>query len=195
MTAPLHMMKLCVGASGPDELARWQRDRFGGAPAQHVTRMWPKRQDELLAGGSIFWVFKGTMLARQRILDLQQRTGGDGITRCALLLDPKLVPVAAVPRRAFQGWRYLKPGDAPPDVPATRAAETAQILAEHRGRQAHLDHSLPDFTVKTGGAVCRSRNLVMSDSVCEEAAQAVLEHLALFGQVEIHVKAPGLPWK
>ena len=125
MTAPLHMMKLCVGASGPDELARWQRDRFGAAPAQHVTRMWPKRCDELLAGGSIFWVFKGTMLARQRVVGLEQRKGDDGIPRCALMLDPVLVPVAAVPRRPFQGWRYLKPSEAPPDMPAHRATEAA----------------------------------------------------------------------
>ena len=124
MTAPLHMMKLCVGAGGADALAQWQRERFGDGPAQHVTRMWPRRAEELLAGGSIYWVFKGTMLARQRLLAFEERKGDDGITRCALLLDPKLVPVAAVPRRAFQGWRYLKPGDAPPDVPEHRAADT-----------------------------------------------------------------------
>lgn len=124
MTAPLHIMKLCVGAPHPESLERWQAERFGGGPAEHVTRMWPKRAEELLAGGSIFWVFKGTMLARQRILDLQERVGGDGITRCALILDREVVRVSAVPRRAFQGWRYLSPADAPPDLPAGRAAES-----------------------------------------------------------------------
>ena len=119
------MMKLCVGAESPEVLERWQRDRFGGGPAQHVTRMWPRRGDELLAGGSIYWVFKGAMLARQRLIGLEERLGGDGITRCALILAPELVRVAAVPRRAFQGWRYLQPGDAPPDLPASRAAEAA----------------------------------------------------------------------
>lgn len=122
-TASLHMMKLCVGAPHPESLERWQAERFGGGPAEHITRMWPKRAEELLAGGSIFWVFKGTMLARQRILDLQQRTGGDNITRCALILDREVIRVSAVPRRAFQGWRYLTPADAPPDLPAGRAAE------------------------------------------------------------------------
>ena len=125
MTAPLHMMKLCVGAASPDVLERWQRDRFGGGPAEHITRMWPKRSKELLAGGSLFWVFKGTMLARQRLIGLDERIGADGIARCALILDPQVVRVAGVPRRAFQGWRYLSPQDAPPDLPAGRAAEPA----------------------------------------------------------------------
>ncbi|MFC0339220.1 DUF1489 family protein [Paracoccus niistensis] len=125
MTTPsLHMMKLCVGAPHPESLERWQAERFGDGPAEHITRMWPKRAEELLAGGSIYWVFKGTMLARQRILDLQQRTGGDNITRCALILDREVIRVSAVPRRAFQGWRYLTPADAPPDLPAGRAAES-----------------------------------------------------------------------
>lgn len=125
MTAPLHLMKLCVGAPSPEVLERWQRDRFGDRPAEHVTRMWPKRAEELLAGGSLFWVFKGTMLARQRLIGLEQRDGADGITRCALILDRQVVRVSALPRRAFQGWRYLSAADAPPDVPASRAAEAA----------------------------------------------------------------------
>ena len=123
MTASLHMMKLCVGAETPEVLESWQRDRFGNGPAAHVTRMWPKRGEDLLAGGSLYWVFKGSMLARQRLLALEERTGADGITRCALILDREVVRVAAVPRRAFQGWRYLAAADAPPDLPAARAAE------------------------------------------------------------------------
>lgn len=122
MTTPLHLMKLCVGAEGPDDLAAWQT-RFGAGPAVHVTRMWPKREADLLAGGSIFWVFKGVMLARQRILSLERVEGADGILRCGLVLDRDLVRVAAVPRRPFQGWRYLNATDAPPDLPAGRAAE------------------------------------------------------------------------
>lgn len=125
MTAPLNMMKLCVGAAAPEDLEEWQKARFGDGPAMHVTRMWPKRADELLSGGSIYWVFKGTMLARQRLLELREVTGDDGITRCALVLDPQLVRVAPVPRRAFQGWRYLPGADAPPDLPQGRATETA----------------------------------------------------------------------
>ena len=124
MTAILHLMKLCVGAESPDDLAAWQK-RFGAGPAMHVTRMWPKREAELLAGGSIYWVFKGVMLARQRILSLERIEGEDGILRCGLVLDRDLVRVAAVPRRPFQGWRYLPAEDAPPDIPAGRASEEA----------------------------------------------------------------------
>lgn len=124
MSATLHLMKLCVGADGPADLAAWQASHFGRAPARHVTRMWPKRDDELLQGGSIYWVFKGVMLARQRILALEPVEGADGVRRCGLVLDRALVPVAAVPRRPFQGWRYLEARDAPPDLPASREAET-----------------------------------------------------------------------
>ncbi|MFC3568628.1 DUF1489 family protein [Paracoccus simplex] len=136
MGASLNLMKLCVGCDDPAELAAWQQHRFQGGPARHVTRMWPKREAELLDGGSIYWVFKGVMQARQRILDLQEVTGEDGIRRCALILEPALVRVAAVPRRPFQGWRYLPAADAPPDLPAGRGAEPnlppeiARALAE-----------------------------------------------------------------
>ena len=123
MAAPLNLMKLCVGADGPADLAAWQAQRFGAEPAAHVTRMWPKREAELLDGGSIYWVFKGVMLARQRLLSLDERIGEDGIRRCALILDRALIPVAAVPRRPFQGWRYLNGADAPADLPQSRAAE------------------------------------------------------------------------
>lgn len=136
MSEPLHMMKLCVGADRPEDLEEWQQERFGAGPAIHVTRMRPKRAEELLAGGSIYWVFRGVMLARQRLLGLNDRVGADGITRCALVLDPQLVRVAAVPRRPFQGWRYLDPKDSPRDLPKARAKDDplppalAQALAE-----------------------------------------------------------------
>lgn len=123
MTATLHMMKLCVGAEGPDDLLAWQQQRFGDGPAMHVTRMWPKREAELLAGGSIYWVFKGMMLARQGLLRLDERIGEDGIRRCALVLDRDLIRVAAVPRRPFQGWRYLPASDAPPDLSSSDSDE------------------------------------------------------------------------
>ena len=125
MSASLNLIKLCVGADGPEDLLDWQQQRFGDGPARHVTRMWPRREAELLDGGSIYWVFKGVLLARQRILRLEEQIGQDEIRRCALVLDRELVRVAAVPRRPFQGWRYLPGGDAPPDLPPSRAEETA----------------------------------------------------------------------
>lgn len=123
MSTTLNLMKLCVGSEGPDELSQWQQQRYGDDPACHVTRMWPKREAELLNGGSIYWVFKGVMLARQRLLRLDERIGEDGIRRCALILDRELVRVSAVPRRPFQGWRYLATKDAPPDIPTGRNQE------------------------------------------------------------------------
>ncbi|AXC50370.1 DUF1489 family protein [Paracoccus suum] len=132
MTQHLNLMKLCVGCGSPGELEQWQR-RFGEGPAEHVTRMWPTREAELLAGGSIFWVFKGVMLARQRLLRLDERTGTDGIRRCALILDRRVVRTSAMPRRPFQGWRYLRQADSPQDVSEERAAEP--VLPPHLLRE------------------------------------------------------------
>lgn len=133
---PLHLLKLCVGAESVADLAQWQARRFGGNPAEHVTRMWPKREAELLDGGSLFWVIKGLVLCRQRLVGLEERRGADGIRRCALRLDPEIVLTEVLPKRAFQGWRYLAGAEAPPDVPKGRAAEPtlprdlARALAE-----------------------------------------------------------------
>jgi hypothetical protein len=85
--------------------------------------MWPKQADALLNGGALYWVFKGLILCRQRILRLDEVTGGDGILRCGIVLDPEVIRTAATPKRPFQGWRYLRPGDAPPDLPKGRESE------------------------------------------------------------------------
>lgn len=125
MSAQVNLVKLCVGADSPADLAAWQEMRYGTGPACHVTRMWPKRETELLDGGSLYWVFKGVMLARQELIGMEERIGEDGIRRCALMLARDLIPVAAVPRRPFQGWRYLAASDAPPDLPRGRANDDA----------------------------------------------------------------------
>ena len=116
--AKLHLMKLSVGTTDIADLAAWQdtRRRATGQPNQHVTRMWPKREAELLQGGSIYWVIKGVMQARQRLIALDEVIGEDGIRRCALVLDQQIYRTAPTPRRAFQGWRYLATSDAPPDL-------------------------------------------------------------------------------
>ena len=109
-----------------DDLAAWhtspQAQTRDGLP-RHITRMWPKRGDEVLNGGSIYWVIKGVILCRQHVLRLDEVVGSDGIRRCAIVLDPKLVRVAPAPRRPFQGWRYLQTADSPPDLSETRQAE------------------------------------------------------------------------
>jgi hypothetical protein len=128
----VHLLKLCVGAESVEDLLSWQSERFGAEPAVHVTRMWPKREAEILAGGSLYWVFRGLVLARQRVLRLDRRTGEDGIARCAVTLDRAAVRVVPVPRRPFQGWRYLRAEDAPPDL-ARGSAESelpTRLLAE-----------------------------------------------------------------
>jgi hypothetical protein len=126
----VHLLKLCVGADGIEDLAAWQANRMAERRASgldpvpmHVTRMWPKRGEELLDGGSIYWVFRGLVLARQRILGLDPRRGEDGIERCALRLDAEIVRTHAMPRRPFQGWRYLRPEDAPADLSQSAAAQ------------------------------------------------------------------------
>lgn len=119
----VNLLKLCVGAESVEDLTGWQADRFGTGTPFHVTRMWPKRAEEVLAGGSLYWVFKGLVLCRQRIVGLEERLGADGITRCAILLDPEAVRVEPMPKRPFQGWRYLDPKDAPADLRAGREHE------------------------------------------------------------------------
>ena len=78
--------------------------------------MWPKREDDLLDGGSIYWVFKGLILCRQRILRLDEVMRHDGVRMCGIVLDEEIIRTQAAPRRPFQGWRYLKPQDAPRDL-------------------------------------------------------------------------------
>jgi hypothetical protein len=134
-----HILKLCVGAESIEDLAAWQAQNAHLWPkgrAIHVTRMWPKREAELLGGGSLYWVIKGQILARQRVLGLEAVEGSDGVTRCALHLDPEIIRTSPALRRPFQGWRYLAPADAPPDLGSARAAddalppELARALAE-----------------------------------------------------------------
>ena len=121
---PLHLLKLCVGVSEIDELESWVKDaRAGRDTLDHVTRMFPKRRDEILQGGSLYWVIRGMILCRQPIAALDEVTGDDGITRCRILFRPQIIPVRPVPRRAFQGWRYLEEADAPPDLPKAARVE------------------------------------------------------------------------
>ncbi len=135
----INIIKLCVGCDSIEDLAAWRSANAHLWPPGtniHVTRMSPKRVDEVLAGGSLYWIIKGQVLCRQRILDLRAVQGSDGINRCAIVMDHEIIRTHAVPRRAFQGWRYLAPEDSPPDLPKTRAAEAelpqdmARALAE-----------------------------------------------------------------
>ncbi len=115
MDNKLHIIKLCVGCSSPEELQAWQDTRAD--PLRHVTRMWPKRADEIAGLGSIYWVMNGEIRCRQGITGFSEVIGEDGIRRCGIEFDRELVLVRPALRRPFQGWRYLKAEDAPPDLP------------------------------------------------------------------------------
>lgn len=119
----LHLIKLCVSCESIRDLEEWieetrlQRRRLGLPEEQtHTTRMVPKRIDELLDGGSLYWVIKGQVSCRQRLTDIRTFTDGEGIQRCHLVLEPVVIPVEPQPRRPFQGWRYIEGKDAPRDI-------------------------------------------------------------------------------
>lgn len=119
----LHLIKLSVGPKDVAALTALQQDRLRTDPPLRAwTRMFPKRIDEVTAGGSIYWVVGGFVRVRQRILGLREEAWDDATPCAALLLDPVLVPVEARPMKAFQGWRYLKPEEAPPDIAQDRPA-------------------------------------------------------------------------
>ena len=120
----VHLIKLSVGTDSIEDLAAWQIRRLAAMKANgdrrpslyHRTFQTPKRRDDLRDGGSIYWVIKGIVQARQRLVDLREGSKDDGSPCCLLILDPALVPVRPVPRRPFQGWRYLDAADAPADL-------------------------------------------------------------------------------
>ena len=124
----VNLIKLSVGTESVEDLIAWQRHRSSqieDGNYYHVTRMWPKREAEVLNGGSIYWVIKGEVQARQRVKEFRERIGQDGIRRCALMLDPEVIRVTPSLKRPFQGWRYLEQKDEPMDLPEGRENEAA----------------------------------------------------------------------
>jgi len=113
----VHLKKLSVGSTSLDSLREAQTQRLAnGARLVHVTRNRPRRADELLDGGSIYWIIKGVMTARQSVIDLAEAQRSDGSLACGVVLSPEIVPVAPIRMRIFQGWRYLEVNEAPPDL-------------------------------------------------------------------------------
>lgn len=140
---PLHMIKLCVGAESVEDLDAWIRECLaeasaaGRAPEQtHTTRMVPKRAAEIAGDGSLYWVIRGFVQVRQRILEIRPVKHADGIERCDLVLEPVLQRTEMQPRRPFQGWRYLDPKDAPRDLRRNTVAD--DIHPEMRRALAEL---------------------------------------------------------
>lgn len=119
----LHLIKLCVGCDSIRDLEEWIAEKLAEKrkkkqPLEHIhrTRMMPTRKDELVDGGSLYWVIRGQVACRQKLLDIRPYTDKEGIKRCAIVLDPKVIPVTPRPSRPFQGWRYLRAKDAPADL-------------------------------------------------------------------------------
>ena len=136
----LHLLKLCVGCDSIEDLEEWialrlkEARRAGKEPVHgHVTRMIPKRAEELVDGGSLYWVIRGNVQVHQRILDVRPFRDREGIQRCRLVLDPKTNATEWKPRRAFQGWRYLKAQDAPEDLGASGAGAMPEALRRALG--------------------------------------------------------------
>jgi hypothetical protein len=136
----LHLIKLCVGCDSVRDLEDWiqqklkqRRKRGLSREHMHRTRMVPKRAAELCDGGSLYWVIRGEIMCRQRIIDVRPFTDRDGIGRCYLVLEPKPILVAPRPYRAFQGWRYLLAKDVPRDL--DRAAPGAKNMPEALRRE------------------------------------------------------------
>ncbi|WP_315703263.1 MULTISPECIES: DUF1489 domain-containing protein [unclassified Bradyrhizobium] len=130
----LHLIKLAVGCESVNELKEWIAERMQAARKKglpehhvHVTRMTPKRIEEILAGGSLYWVIRGEIAARERIIAVEPFRDRDGIGRCRLVMQPKVISVSPRPMRPFQGWRYLKPDDAPPDLGKASADSVAAM--------------------------------------------------------------------
>jgi hypothetical protein len=142
----LHLIKLCVGCDSIEDLASWQVERLkqrrkaGEKRPQlfHRTFQTPKRREELLDGGSLYWVIKGLVQVRQPLADIGEGTKEDGTPCCLLILKNELVPVRPTPRRAFQGWRYLDPDEAPEDLAGRSAAGVAAMPPRLRKQLAEL---------------------------------------------------------
>ena len=143
---PLHIVKLCVGTTTIEDLAEWQAERLAEQQRSgikqpqlfHTTFQSPKRQAEVLDGGSLYWVIKGIISVRQRLVGFGEGQKADGKPACLLLLDKTLVPVRPVPRRPFQGWRYLAADAAPADLKLGANDTTAAMPPAMRKELANL---------------------------------------------------------
>ena len=128
--AALNLIKLCVGADSVEDLRAWidfrldEKREAGEKPEHfHTTRMIPKRAHEIVGQGSLYWVIKGRVQCRQRVVDIRPFVDNEGISRCRIVLDPEVVLTHSQPKRPFQGWRYLDPKDAPPDLSKARTGD------------------------------------------------------------------------
>jgi hypothetical protein len=117
---PLHLLKMAVGAADLNELRRFRAERTAERGWCAVyTRNRPRREAEVLDGGSLYWVIRGQIRARQRVLAFHAERDDDGRAYCLIETEPEVVATLLRPFRPFQGWRYMRPVDAPPDAQGT----------------------------------------------------------------------------
>jgi hypothetical protein len=138
---PLHLIKLAVGCDSVKDLKDWIAERMKAAKKKglpqhhvHVTRMVPKRGDEIVSGGSLYWVIKGEIAAREKIIAIEPFRDKHGIGRCRIVMQPKVISVSPRPMRPFQGWRYLTEDAVPPDL-GKAAAGTIAAMPEPMRRE------------------------------------------------------------
>jgi hypothetical protein len=131
---PLHLIKLAVGCDSVKEFKQWIAERMKAAKKKglpqrhvHITRMTPKRVDDILAGGSLYWVIRGEVAVREKIIAIEPFRDKDGIGRCRLVMQPKVIAVSPRPMRPFQGWRYLTDDSAPADLAKATAGAIAAM--------------------------------------------------------------------
>lgn len=142
MSKTVHLIKLAPGAKSIDTVRTWVERQTARAKALNVshqavitTRNSPKRVDELLNGGSLYWVTGGNISGRQAITGVETAVDGDGKKYCIISLDPEVVEVRLTPKKAFQGWRYLPADDAPADISRSDQDEIKNMPDEMK---AHL---------------------------------------------------------
>lgn len=132
----VHLVKMAVGVDSLDHLAQLQKQRRAKLKAErgkamliHKTRNMPKREAEIVKTGSIYWIVKGFIRVRQRILGFEKGIGREGKPFCEIRLEPKLVRTVPLPHKPMQGWRYLEDADKPADLTG-KAAEAEEMPAE-----------------------------------------------------------------
>ena len=163
---PLHLIKLAVGCESVKELKGWVAERMQTAKKKglpphhiHITRMTPKRVEELLAGGSLYWVIRGEIAAREKLIAIEPFRDRDGIGRCRLVMQPKVIAVSPRPMRAFQGWRYFTEDAAPPDLGKAARQRRRDARADApriaRSRAALSARAAPSPRLFRAALICR----------------------------------------
>ena len=132
----IHLIKLCVGVDSIEDLETWRAERQAMGLGRedglnfHRTRMTPKRAEEIVGQGSLYWVIAGEIRGRQKIVGLESTVREDGVPSCLILMEPGVIRTVPQPRRPFQGWRYLRPEDAPDDLDPTADPGESAIIAD-----------------------------------------------------------------